>query len=235
MKLTKIAYQEGWLYVDKKATIQVGDCMLYCRDEPNYWTEVRVKDEVPVVPKWWCKIVAQSPNLSLPNIPYIEEVEEKYCVWVKASDKFPIQDLPESLEDVTFRKISDKSPITNIWAFHTPYIELENNGRICGDTIRYYEIEWLDEAAQSKGRYSEADVRKAIDMSHQQDKDGINYDYTIDDIIQSLNQPKEIEIEMDYFVGDKECNHGNSHITPSLKPVTYQKDGKTFLKVKLPI
>ena len=66
--------------------------------------------------------------------------------WIKANEKFPKEGNPESLSEVTFRRISDKSPITNIWKFHDTNIELENYPSICGESIYYGEVEWLDES-----------------------------------------------------------------------------------------
>jgi hypothetical protein len=42
----------------------------------------------------------------------------------------------------------------------------------------------------------------------------------VDKIIQSISQPKswQVELEMEYMVGSNKLTHGNSHITPSLKP-----------------
>lgn len=66
--------------------------------------------------------------------------------WVKASERFPEQVNPESLSNVTFRRISDKSPVTDIWKFHDTNIELGNGSSICGETIYYDDVEWLDES-----------------------------------------------------------------------------------------
>ena len=235
MKLTRIDYNGGYLWVDKEAAI--GKLCYFPFKNEIYTPTV----ETGVHPDSLL-IIAQSPNLLIPNVPYVEFEEDKRCVWVKASDRFPVDSNPESLEDVIFRRIKDKSPITNTWAFHPAYLELETNGRVCGDLIRYNEIEWLDEAAQSKGRYSEDDLLHAINRTYNYvDGDGWSREYIREQILKELNQPPlEIEIETKQVCGDMSCLRmslngedstccGDSIITI---PVTYERDGKTYLKVK---
>ena len=90
-------------------------------------------------------------------------------------------------------------------------------------------------AAQSKGGYSEADLRKAFQEGVLLPNSQISkMDEVFGQVIQSLNQPKEIEIEMDYdpIYGKRGAwTFGDYELTTKV-PVTYQKDGKTFLKVK---
>jgi len=169
--MKRIKYQEGWLYVDRITTPRAGE------------------------------IVAQSPNLSLPNIPYIEEVDDTELSLINAYKK------------------------------------------VVGEHLNPYElklIKWL--AAQSKGGYSEADLRKAYEAGiHFNEESNESFGATEskwkwDTFIESINQPKEIEIEMEKIFYPKnsepttvEVGHGCLF---NYKPVTYQKDGKTFLKVK---
>lgn len=72
--------------------------------------------------------------------------KSKIYTWVKALDGFPVKNKPESLQDVTFRTIDNKEPVTRIWQFHENFIELNNETSICGDEIPYSNIEWLKES-----------------------------------------------------------------------------------------
>lgn len=197
MKVQKIKYQEGWLYVDKKAKIINGDTFL---TDDN---RIEICAEDWNAREWHRKIVAQSPNLSLPNIPYIEEVEEDI-------EKLAMDEL--------------KNKWAHLYLFGYPKRPFPTNyeNDLNNVMIGYYK------AAQSKGGYSEADIEKAIQFGiditakHTTPTYGTNFDKVEDDkntYIQSLNQPKEsIEIEM---------YNGNTN-----EPIQYLKDGKTFLKVK---
>lgn len=80
-------------------------------------------------------------------------------VWVNAAQRFPKENIPESLDDVTFRVISNKRPVSDIWKFYSDKIELENGSSICGEEIKYSEIEWLDESPQSSSMVSEDEKR----------------------------------------------------------------------------
>ena len=73
MHLQKIKYQEGWLYVDKGAEIEVGNFFYTPHELLNVECNYDISSHVPIEA---VKIVAQSPNLSLPNIPYVEDIEE---------------------------------------------------------------------------------------------------------------------------------------------------------------
>ena len=98
--------------------------------------------------------------------------------------------------------------------------------------------------AQAK-QFTEEDMRKAFQAGQELGKNDALFNCTDrisrheyestpdeDDFINSL-KPKvsSIEIEM----GEKEFGHVDDYSTPhgfKLFPITYQKDGKTFLKVK---
>ena len=193
MKLTPIKYQEGWLYVDKSVDKHNG--LFYV----NGGIGLSVGVHEGKMPKndYCFKIVAQR-NLSLPNIPYIEEVEEDEDdkIW----NSIPSINKGDGIEQMYFGD---------------------------GYYVGY-------KAAQSKGGYSEADIRKAFNVGFKTAK-GVENPYTVErNFIQSLNQPKEIEVEMDYdpIYGKRGAwTFGDYELTTKV-PVTYQKDGKTFLKVK---
>jgi hypothetical protein len=77
-------------------------------------------------------------------------------------------------------------------------------------------------AAQPK-KYTEEDFKKGLSEAFKASQEG--YNITADEIIQSIKPKIEsIELEMEFILQalpkDRE------------KPVTYQKDGRTFLKVK---
>jgi len=196
MKLTPIKYQEGWLYVDSEPII--GD-LAYHKFQPYLF---KITEANQGIAKDCKKIVAQR-NLSLPNIPYVEDVEESI----------------ESLaHKVMMNYLTDGNPEGDF-----------KHSTIGADENKNWWIAGY-KAAQSKGGYSEADLRKAIEMAREtvpnrlnHPEDGFESEYDEDEIIQSLNQPKEIEIEMEEIHG---IDRWNTY------PITYQKDGKTFLKVK---
>jgi hypothetical protein len=206
MKLTPIKYQEGWLYVDKEATIQQGDLYLeHTQIKPDRFELYKCNHFISIENSF--KVVAQR-NLSLPNIPYIEEVEE----------------------DVNIGKLAE---------LHTLKMLDEYKSSNSNSFIEGYK------AAQYKGGYSESDMEKAIQFGiditakHTTPTYGTNFDKVEDDkntYIQSLNQPKEnIEIITKCSMCSMIDGHKLSCITESLRnqtPVTYRKDGKTFLKVK---
>ena len=102
MKLTRIKYQEGWLYVVDGKEIKDGDSILYRRDEPNFWKPVQIKTEVPTLDVWWYKAVAQSPNLSIPNIPYVEMEEdiEQLARKLAEDEYLPYQDMGKGRVDL---------------------------------------------------------------------------------------------------------------------------------------
>jgi hypothetical protein len=217
MKLTPIKYQEGWLYVDKEADVKSGD--LFELDYANYpkmgiylleneedasyiyegkrwinhiWNLSNNYNSKELVEANWNKIVAQR-NLSLPNIPYIEEVDEA------------------------------KQFISDEWAKE--------------DEDSKFWIKVGYKAAQSKGGYSEDDLREAFKAGQNYENEQ-NYDDAPDEdeYIQSLNQPKEnIEIITKCSMCSMIDGHKMGCNTESLRnqtPVTYRKDRKTFLKVK---
>jgi len=218
MKLTPIKYQEGWLYVDKKAPVKLDGYPYIVLErlttgEYELWQVDNANDTDPKT-QWL--IVAQSPNLFLPNIPYIEEVEE-------------------SIESLAHKVMMN-------------YLTNDNpNGDFKHSTIGADDNKnwWIAgyKAAQSKGGgYSEADLRKAYEAGiHFNEESNESFGATEskwkwDTFIESINQPKEIEIEMEKIFYPKnsepttvEVGHGCLF---NYKPVTYQKDGKKLLKLK---
>lgn len=88
----------------------------------------------------------------------------------------------------------------------------------------------------SDKKYSERDIVNAIDALL--NAKSIGYALTKTDIIQSLSQPKVESIEIEtktIFDGDDEHDEGGtlpSAVESFEQSITYQKDGKTYLKVK---
>ena len=193
MKLQRIDYQNGYLWVDKKAKIKVGDTYVLIAtdgiDDPTYLVRVLESNYKP----FGYKVIVQSPNLSIPNVPYVEFEED-----VDAA--------------------------------------LEKEFNCKKDLFQAKEWGWMKrayKAAQSKGRYSEDDLKTKMK------KWCMNPDMHlwVIDFIKSLNQPPlEIEIEMEKIFYPK---NGEPSTVQSgwgepfnYKPVTYMRDGKTYLKVK---
>lgn len=145
---------------------------------------------------------------------------------------------------------------TNLSIGNVPYVEFEQNvevslinsyKKVVGEQLNHHElklIKWL--AAQSKGRYSDDDIEAAIHNAqsasnlHTEDDVLISRKF-LEQYFKSLNQPPiEIEIQTKQVCGDMSCLRmslngedstccGDSIITV---PVTYTRDGKTYLKVK---
>jgi hypothetical protein len=113
-------------------------------------------------------------------------------------------------------------------------------------------------AAQSKGRYSEADLEAAVAFGitlerFKDDKGRLSNDEEFKGFKESLNQPpQEIEIEIEIEMEEKTHEdiqrelgtYGHDegltqfeydeYVSKNsiLKPVTYKHDGKTYLKIK---
>lgn len=193
MTLTPIKYQEGTIWVDKEANVYGGDTVY---DWEQKFISVVFSNYTTTDFEW--KVVAQSPNLSIEEVPYVEVEED-----VEVDSKF----------------------VNSIIKF-----------------LRYYEDKDLAkrclEAGYRKGykaasakKYTEGDLLKAIDMAWDNSDDTKNrYD-----ILQSLQpQIKSIEIEMEIDESIEPISTGNYPHKDDYyyKPVTYIKEGKTFLKVK---
>jgi len=230
MKLTPIKYQEGWLYVDKEAKIKVSDWAYSVQikvagivnlisekddiDDLFSFSEEAQLDIQSSRNNFW-KVCGQSPSLSLPNIPYIEEVEESI---ESLAHKVMMNYLTNGNPDGDFKHSTIGADDNKNW--------------------------WIAgyKAAQSKGGYSEADLRKAYEAGiHFNEESNESFGPTEskwkwDTFIESINQPKEnIEIITKCSMCSMIDGHKMSCKTESLRnqtPVTYKKDGKTFLKVK---
>lgn len=214
MILHAIDYNGGQIWVDKKAKVSLKDTvfivdsvgivdyitksgLIILRFEKSFFTETY---------DGAIKIVAQSPNLSLPNIPYVEIEED------------------DSLE-----------------AYFIEHGYKEDERRIPSFIRVAKNSQWTKGyKAASANKYKEEDLRKAIYMAWDRIVDTKN----VDDIIQSL-RPKVVSIEVEMKETGAICktcnNQGVRHCAhpeecgacePIVEPVTYTKDGKTFLKVK---
>lgn len=199
MILCPIPYQRGILWVDKNQKGKQGF---------NYDSESKELRTLnfDVSRDSHFKIIAQSPNLSLPNIPYIE--------------------IEEDVNDLAYQ-------------YYT--------------SSQYHDIgsgyHWSNgyKAASAK-KYTEENLRKALqvlsDSSYIQESsehytmDSVRFSKTFDEIIQSL-QPKPVSVEIEMRKGCgiiiKPCDCSEMDMDCQYlidKPITYIKDGKTFLKVK---
>jgi hypothetical protein len=136
------------------------------------------------------KVIAQQDQI---NFYALSEEEQKEIGWF--DDECKIQICNKILEN----KYSQMNPL-NTEPFQVGFVEgfqkalelTSDRTFTKEDLIRF--IEWFDSYERSY----------------------LSYDIVED----FLSKPKswDIEIEMGYKIGDTECNHGNSHITPSLKP-----------------
>lgn len=214
MILYRIDYQGGEIWVDKDAQIEEG------------WKGCAYKDDVKgkvfehfyTTNPWYkdaMKIVAQSTNLSLPNIPYVEIEEDVQ----ELSKKYINNTLKDSESDDYFL------------------------GRMKG-----YEDGYKNTVAK---KYTEEDLRKALLEYAKWITGGVpslrfasTPEEAMSKIIQSIN-PKPVSIEVEtketgavcetcnkqgvrHCAYPEECGAWKSILTP----VTYTKDGKTFLKIE---
>ena len=206
MNIEPIPYNGGKIYVDKEPLI--GD-LAYHKFQPHLFhiTEANIK-----IAHDCKKVIAQSPNLSIEGIPYVEVEED---VESAVNNHFKNYWVKEDGAELKGGEISPEmmtSYLCEVSAFIAGY-----------------------KAASAKGRYTDEDIRKAWNESQKSIRfnayrDGSEFN-SVDDFIQSL-QPKikSIDIEME----DRSDYEGEElwEIMPNLHPITYQKDGKTFLKVK---
>lgn len=205
MELTKIDYNGGVIWVDKEAECPIGHELYLERGGLYYAPTIIINYGRYQNSGDGFKVVAQSPNLSIPNIPYVEVEED---VEQLAENRFP-SDTSERFSSVKFNE------------------------------LRIGFIEGYKAASAKK--WSDKELKECMSMMWFRGikRDG-NFDTHYNEIIQSL-QPKiksiEIEVGTEYYV-NKEWK---SVLLPSewddtnptrQVPVTYQKGGKTFLKVK---
>ena len=189
MKLEPIEYNGGviWVNTTKFPTMKKGQ---------SYWRTIHSIVNVCIDDKQYFEddypIVAQSPNLSIPNIPYVE--------------------VEEDVEHLA------KQFITDEWAKDDEPIKF-------GIQVGFIE----GYKAASTKKWSDEDIRKAIRQGE------INEGCTAcrktdDEFLQSL-QPKikniEIEMTQGAYYDFLDCP-----VIGEERPMTYEKDGKTFLKVK---
>jgi hypothetical protein len=217
MKLAPIEYENGIIWIDKSSmnNVEIGTTVWNDEDYSVYVTTVSL-DSSRYHSDNVYKIVAQSSNLSIPNIPYVKVEEDVEDLASKASLEF----------------YSDEN------CPNMPYETLVKQ------RLGYY-LGWGDgyKAASAK-KYSEEDLKEAFlsGMIEQYDNEsftctgdiitkniivGDDTSKAIETYIQSL-QPKikNIEIEM------RENSDTGNNILEWVEAVTYQKEGKTFLKVK---
>jgi hypothetical protein len=209
MKLTRIDYNGGYLWVDKEAECPIGE-YLYLEKGGLYETHIVIINYGRQQNSGdGFKVVAKSPNLSIPNVPYVEFEEEDAII---AMGKKQINDSALVLEN--------EKLIALTWY------------------IRGFEA--------NKGRYSEADLEAAVAFGitlerFKDDKGRLSNDEEFKGFKESLNQqPQEIEIETKQVCGNMSClrmalNNKNSTCCGEsivTIPITYMRDGKTYLKVK---
>ena len=217
--ITPIPYNGGTIWVDKKGEIKQGDTVYrFYQDGDSHIGESlpasdnlkRLKDD-----RVW-KVIAQSINLSIPNIPYVEIEEDESVAIRDEADAYCNQ-----------FDTSENEELLNYYHVHDAFLE--------------------GYKAASAKKLSEEDLRKAFEAGRQCEI--FNKSLNEDDYIQSL-QPKvvsieiemenktneDIQIELGIYGHDEGLTEKEyedyKYKNSILKPITYSKDGKTFLKVK---
>jgi hypothetical protein len=187
MKTLKcIDYQQGKIFVDEQAEIKEGDSIICTYGDGDIQVRVNKNDlkldnfiDSKFKTKVYHKIIAQTPNLNLEGIPFIELEEDIIC----------------------------------------PYPEHTQNA-----------IDWHNgyTSAQPK-QFTLEQMKEAIEMARKfwKTETAVNQ-FTYEQIIQQL-QPKIESVEVEWLHKDEPHLNGKSTITD--RPITYQKDGRTYLKV----
>lgn len=203
MKLTRINYNGGYLWVDKESDI-IG--WFYREDTKEVFFDDHIKrlEVINKQRKFRFKIVAQT-NLDLPNIPYVEIGEEG----IELLAELKYKEQSEEFEDSDEFNLFDKSILLKI-GFIEGY-----------------------KAAKEKYAYTESDMETAVcfGMALEMlkfDSGRLSNTEEFKGFLETLNQPpNEIEIEM---VGI--TNGSDKYLLCKLMPVAYIKEGKSYLKVK---
>lgn len=202
MTLNAIQYQNGYLLVDNSKVYN--EDMYYSTGFKEVYKAV-VDEPKEVSDRRDFKIIAQSPELSIPDIPYVEVEDDAERIHSLALD-----------EALIHNKLNGVSVLDLIPMFIAGY-----------------------KTAQAK-KYSEEDVliirNKLVSMLPTGDVSTWDmvqavsaYTKWFDEYIQSL-QPKIVSIELEMKFNHYIIVEGKS--SDIYIPVTYQKDGRTFLKVK---
>ena len=211
MEFHAIDYNGGQVYVDKEVPITKGT-LFYHPD----WGVTVAEDKVINTKDISHKITGQSPNLSIPNIPYVEIEEDDETIYSLAR--------------------------THV---HSEYPNLKG-----GESAAMIDCFIEGYKASSAKKYSEEDLSGYIDWCSNK---GYSYDRSfgwyhsnghrpnnselLRLYLQSL-QPKVVSIEVEEeWTDDGDTNHDEGGTLPGIIesykiPITYTKDGKTFLKVK---
>jgi hypothetical protein len=198
-----IQYQKGWLFVDEQG---VG----YTYNKPTYNSDGKVGLPENRESK---AIIAQSPELSIPDIPYVELEEDV--------EQLAKQEFNHNCEGDT----------QCIWCIEDR--KLQNS------FIKGYK------AAQAK-KYSEKHLlgflnyynsTALLSANSTGENHGLSKQEILEKYIQSL-KPKIESIELEMRDCEITCNNSDCKIKGCINPihgdiaVTYQKDGRIFLKVK---
>lgn len=205
MKLISIDYQGGQIWVDKEiitgCTFHIDGRIEKCLkieqnrvyiSENEFYHLFTIRGMEILSEQLCMRVVAQSINLSLPNIPYVEIEEDIEKLAIEFAN-------------------NNKSKFNNWYGAH--------DGFLAG-----YK-------AVSAKKYTEEDLREAFEAGRQCEL--FNRAPNEDEYIKSL-QSKVVSIEIEMKKTYREIFDGEQtiHTHEGWKPVTYQRDGKTFLKVK---
>jgi hypothetical protein len=208
MKLRKIEYQSGYLWVDETRYSDHGG-LFYVTGGIGMATGIN-QGNMPN--NHYCfKVVAQSPNLSLPNIPYleVEEYESIEAYLIEHGYTEEEKSIP------SFRRLAEQSQWTK--GYKSASVKKWSDEDMFGFAEEYAEYILKCEASKVINP-SDAKLYLSNPMNLKKRK------YSLQPKIESV----EIEMEQKLVVkGNSDCFNEYDY-----KPITYQKDDKTFLKVK---
>jgi len=238
MKTLKcIDYQQGKILVDEEAEIKEGD-WFYGRDKQIHL--LKSSQKVTAEAK---KIIAQTPNLNLEGVPCVEISKT-----VIKDNGYKCKECGSKVSLGGKCKKGCSMKPGNLIIDVVTYVEVEEDVEtIAHKYCNYYDAAKVEgfiagyKAAQPK-KYTEDDLRKAIRMMQKKVKAKGKFGEpwerypTEEEVVQSL-QPKIESVEIEtktVFDGDDEHDEGGT--LPSVvesyeQPITYQKDGRTYLKV----
>lgn len=239
MTLTPIHYKQGTLWVDDLAKINTGDKVAY-KDGSNFkngeiYHEVISVDErltgnnrlnlksersLFTMSDDVRKIIAQQ-GCGIPDIPYVEIQEKANDVEVLCN-----------IIDLLYQSIQD-APVD--------FLGTGSNSREADREYKEWQQKWDTAMIVYRGilssaltkKWSDEDIRKAYNQGCL-DASGWHGDKTLqDNFIQSL-QPKiaGIVIETERFWDEVAVGENVGESTTWVEPISYQKDGQTFYKVK---
>jgi len=179
--------------------------------------------------------------MKIKQIPYqsgfvfVDEITE-----IKEGDRYMNGPYLYTADRFFERESNDKKVIAqhNLNLEGIPYVELEEDvEKLCPyekGGLLDWRNRWIEGYQANKKEFTREQMDKAIKMAKQIDSVSMAFDYSEDEIIQSL-QPKIESIEPEMHEQEVPTGGSGSTSYPIFEKVliTYQRDGKTYIKAKV--